>query len=45
MNRDSLASQLKAHALSHGLDLVGITSAKPFINKDETRNVIDPRDL
>ncbi|MEW6376139.1 MAG: 4Fe-4S double cluster binding domain-containing protein [Thermodesulfobacteriota bacterium] len=45
MNTNSLTMQLKKHALSHGVDLIGITSAKPFIKRDRTETIIDPKEL
>jgi len=45
MNSDSLTEQLKAHALSHGIDLIGITSAKPFVRRGKTEAVLDPKKL
>jgi len=40
-----LTLQLKAHALSHGVDLIGTTSAKPFTKRDRTGTAIDPKEL
>jgi len=37
--------QLKEYALSHGVDLIGITSAKPFIMRDKRKSIIDPKEL
>jgi len=45
MNSDSLTEQLKTHALSHGVDLIGITSAKPFVRRGKTEAVLDPKKL
>jgi epoxyqueuosine reductase len=46
MNTNTLTLQLKEYALSHGIDLIGITSAKPFIKKKETTDIIiDPKKL
>jgi epoxyqueuosine reductase len=45
MNRDSLTAQLNEHALSLGVDLIGITSAKAFIKEDGKGTVIDPKDM
>jgi hypothetical protein len=44
----SLASELKEYAIEHGVDLIGVTSAEPFMRKkvdglDEP--LIDPRTL
>ena len=45
MNTHSLTVQLKEYALSHGVDLIGITSAKPFVIRDGTKTIIDPKEL
>lgn len=45
MNTNSLTVQLKEYALSRGVDLIGITSAKPFIKRDRTETTIDPKEL
>lgn len=45
MNTDSLTERLKEHALSHGIDLIGITSAKPFIRRGKQETVLDPKKL
>ncbi len=45
MNRDSLTVQLKEHALSLGVDLIGVTSAKVFIKEDGKGTVVDPKDM
>lgn len=45
MNTNSLTVQLKEYALSRGVDLIGITSAKPFIKRDRTETAIDPKEL
>jgi epoxyqueuosine reductase len=36
---------LQEHALSHGVDLIGITSARPFVKRDSTETRIEPREL
>jgi epoxyqueuosine reductase len=45
MKTDSLTSQLKEHALSHGIDLIGITSAKPFVRQGREQEIIDPKEM
>ncbi len=45
MNTDSLTERLKEHALSHGIDLIGITSAKPFTRRGKTETVLEPKKL
>lgn len=45
MNADSLTVQLKEHALSNGIDLIGITSARPFVKRDRMGTTADPREL
>lgn len=46
MNTYTLTSQLKKHALSHGVDVIGITSTEPFIKKKEDAEIIiDPKKL
>jgi epoxyqueuosine reductase len=45
MDANSLTAQLKEHAFSQGVDLIGITSARPFVRKGETEATIDPREL
>lgn len=45
MNANSLTVQLREHTLSQGVDLVGITSAKPFVKRGRTETIIDPREL
>jgi hypothetical protein len=36
---------LKEHALSHGIDLIGIASARPFIRQGREQEIIDPKEL
>ncbi len=45
MDMKTWTTQLKDYALSRGIDLLGITSAKPFVKKGETETVIDPREI
>jgi hypothetical protein len=45
MKTDSLTSQLKEHALSQGIDLIGITSARPFVRQGKEQEIIDPKAL
>ncbi len=45
MNTDSLTVQLKEHALSQGIDLIGMTTAKPFTRQGRAQEIIDPREL
>jgi epoxyqueuosine reductase len=45
MDANSLTVQLREHTLSQGVDLVGITSAKPFVQRGRTETIIDPREL
>ncbi|MFA5014380.1 MAG: 4Fe-4S double cluster binding domain-containing protein [Actinomycetota bacterium] len=44
MNKD-LTTGLKQHAVASGIDLIGITSADPFIIQKEKETVADPKDL
>ena len=41
----NLTGRLKDHALTHGIDLIGITSAKPFIIQNDIETVFDPKRL
>jgi epoxyqueuosine reductase len=45
MDASSLTVQFREHTLSQGVDLIGITSAKPFVKRGRTETIIDPRDL
>jgi hypothetical protein len=45
MKTDSLTAELKEYALSHGMDLIGITSAKPFLRQGREQEIIDPKEL
>jgi hypothetical protein len=45
MNTDTLTERLKEHALSHGIDLIGITSVKPFTRRGKKETVLDPKKL
>jgi epoxyqueuosine reductase len=40
-----LTMELKEQALSRGVDLIGITSARPFVRRGQTETVIDPKEL
>lgn len=42
---DSLTLRLKQHAFANGIDLIGITSAKPFIIERKKEPFIDPKDF
>lgn len=44
MNKD-LTTDLKQHAITNGINLIGITSADPFIIQKEKETVADPKDL
>ena len=44
MNKD-LTTDLKQYALANGIDLIGITSADPFIMQKEKETVANPKDL
>ena len=44
MNKD-LTTDLKQYALANGIDLIGITSADPFILQKEKETVVNPKDL
>jgi epoxyqueuosine reductase len=41
----NLTDRLKQHALKHGIDLIGITSAKPFIIQKDIETIFDPKQL
>lgn len=45
MNNHSLTARLKEHALAHGIDSIGITSAGPFTRKGKTDTIMDPKKL
>jgi len=45
MSINAFTSFFLEQAVSQGIDLIGITSAKPFITKDESRTIIDPKEL
>lgn len=42
---NNLTYRLKQHALSNGIDLIGITSAKPFIAERKKEPFVDPKDF
>jgi len=44
MNKD-LTADLKQHALARGIDLIGITSANPFVIQKEKETIADPKEL
>lgn len=41
----SLTEELKDHALSAGIDVIGITSAKPFRVKGDKEKHINPQEV
>lgn len=43
MNSNNLSSRLKEYALAKGIDLIGITSAKPFIVERKNETFFDPK--
>lgn len=43
MNSNNLSSRLKEHALANGIDLIGITSAKPFLLERKKEAFFDPK--
>ena len=45
MNTDTLTAELKEYALSQGVDLIGVTSARPFVKRDKAKTFIDPKEL
>ena len=45
MNKTNLTSRLKQYALSNGIDLIGITSAQPFIVQRGKEPYINPKDI
>jgi len=45
MNNTTLTTRLKQYALTQGIDLIGITSAKPFIIQRKNETVVDPKEL
>lgn len=44
MNNTDLSSRLKNYAKDNGIDLIGITSAKPFITQRKKESFVDPKD-
>jgi epoxyqueuosine reductase len=44
MSKD-LTAGLKQHALARGIDLIGITSANPFVIQKEKETIADPKEL
>ena len=45
MNNNTLTTRLKQYALARGIDLIGITSAKPFIVQRKKEAFVDPKEL
>ncbi|RPH28155.1 MAG: hypothetical protein EHM93_18980 [Bacteroidales bacterium] len=45
MNKGDLSSRLKQYAINNGIDLIGITSANPFIVQRKREAFVNPKDI